>query len=280
MKIPRYAFFDVDGTLRRSDGEISPRVVTAVRRLQESGCLVGLSTGRSLTSAAPIISLLGIQSDSAKVPTILNGPHILFAGSVALYSSGEVLASEAIEPQEVVKIIQACRDLDIGLELYTLKDFWAESDTPLLRIHWGYHPHPPQSVAALENVVAQEKVFKAHIVVDDTRLEAFATLKTLVPTVRFAQASGAANPELIFCSITAAGASPAKMLRAILNRLGGELEEVLAVGDGFSDIPILNAAGISFAMGNSPDEVKRAAKAVTGTVEEDGVAQVIEQFIG
>jgi hydroxymethylpyrimidine pyrophosphatase-like HAD family hydrolase len=55
-------------------------------------------------------------------------------------------------------------------------------------------------------------------------------------------------------------------------------EATLAVGDGGNDIEMLRWAGLGVAMGHAPDEVKAAADEVTGSVHEDGLAQVLERW--
>lgn len=55
--------------------------------------------------------------------------------------------------------------------------------------------------------------------------------------------------------------------------------EVIGVGDGYNDYPLLMACGLKIAMGNAVPELKAIADFVAPTVEEDGVATVIEKFI-
>jgi hydroxymethylpyrimidine pyrophosphatase-like HAD family hydrolase len=43
---------------------------------------------------------------------------------------------------------------------------------------------------------------------------------------------------------------------------GISVDEIVTVGDWFNDVPMLERAGLSFAMAQAPDEVKKAAKAV------------------
>ena len=62
-------------------------------------------------------------------------------------------------------------------------------------------------------------------------------------------------------------------------RTGVDLASVMAIGDGLNDFEMLDAVGIPVAMGQAPDEVKRRSVHVTGTLEEDGVAQAIERFV-
>ena len=68
-------------------------------------------------------------------------------------------------------------------------------------------------------------------------------------------------------------------LRYLLDRLDIAPEEVLAMGDGGSDLPLLQAAGIGVAMGNATEAVKAGADFVTASCEADGVALAIEKFV-
>ena len=59
---------------------------------------------------------------------------------------------------------------------------------------------------------------------------------------------------------------------------------MLTIGDGRNDIEMFEWAkaggGHSFAMGQAPDEVKSVATAITSSVEQDGVAEVLSCFEG
>lgn len=56
--------------------------------------------------------------------------------------------------------------------------------------------------------------------------------------------------------------------------------EILAIGDSGNDLGLLQCAGISVAMGNADEDVKRLADIVTGSNNEDGAAMVIETLVG
>lgn len=77
----------------------------------------------------------------------------------------------------------------------------------------------------------------------------------------------------------AGGIDKGEGLRFLLNHLGISPEEVLAMGDGGSDIPLLQAAGIGVAMENATEGVKAAADFVTASCDEDGVAVALEKFV-
>ena len=61
--------------------------------------------------------------------------------------------------------------------------------------------------------------------------------------------------------------------------LGVTKEETIGVGDSYNDFPLLMASGLKIAMGNAVPELKAIADFIAPSVEEDGVATVIEKFI-
>ena len=58
-----------------------------------------------------------------------------------------------------------------------------------------------------------------------------------------------------------------------------ETHEIIGVGDNYNDFPLLMACGLKVAMGNAPPELKAIADYIAPTVDEDGVADVIEKFV-
>ncbi|HXS15232.1 MAG TPA: HAD hydrolase family protein, partial [Candidatus Saccharimonadales bacterium] len=56
-------------------------------------------------------------------------------------------------------------------------------------------------------------------------------------------------------------------------------EEIIGIGDGHNDFPLLMACGLKVAMGNAVDDLKAIADYIAPSVDEDGVADVIEKFI-
>jgi hydroxymethylpyrimidine pyrophosphatase-like HAD family hydrolase len=83
-----------------------------------------------------------------------------------------------------------------------------------------------------------------------------------------------------FVEVMASGVSKASGLAQLCARLGVRQSEVLAFGDGLNDREMLAWAGHGVAVANADDAVKDIADAVTGSNDEDGVAQVLERTLG
>lgn len=54
---------------------------------------------------------------------------------------------------------------------------------------------------------------------------------------------------------------------------------MIAIGDGFNDLSMIEYAGLGVAMGNAADGVKEKADYVTASNDDDGIAEVIYKFI-
>lgn len=61
--------------------------------------------------------------------------------------------------------------------------------------------------------------------------------------------------------------------------LGIETHEIIGVGDARNDAPLLDVCGLKVAMGNADEKLKVGAHYIAPTVDEDGVAHVVEKFI-
>lgn len=79
--------------------------------------------------------------------------------------------------------------------------------------------------------------------------------------------------------INVASCTKGAALQALAAQLDIKQSEVMAVGDGGNDVAMLQYAGVSVAMGNAIPEAKQAAKYITDTNEEDGLAKAIEKYL-
>lgn len=73
--------------------------------------------------------------------------------------------------------------------------------------------------------------------------------------------------------------SKASGIQVLCNQMGITMDEVMAFGDSGNDTDMLASVGISVAMGNASNEVKRIAKYETLTNEEDGIVYFVEKYL-
>ena len=75
------------------------------------------------------------------------------------------------------------------------------------------------------------------------------------------------------------GINKADGISRLLSATGISPDEVMAFGDGYNDIPMIEYAGFGVAMGNAQDAVKEKAQHVTLSNDEDGVAKAINKYV-
>ena len=90
---------------------------------------------------------------------------------------------------------------------------------------------------------------------------------------------GVYRSEPYFLELVPNGIDKAQSLSILLNKLSMTPDEMIACGDGFNDLSMIQFAGLGVAMANAQLAVKEQADFITLSNEEDGVAHVIEQFL-
>ncbi len=85
--------------------------------------------------------------------------------------------------------------------------------------------------------------------------------------------------EPFFIEIMPLKVDKAYSLDRMLESVGLHRRNAICCGDGFNDISMIEYAGLGVAMGNAQPEVKEVADYITGTNDEDGLVEVINEFI-
>ena len=85
--------------------------------------------------------------------------------------------------------------------------------------------------------------------------------------------------DLDYVNVTHLSVSKGAALTELASAYGLEPADVLAIGDGPNDAPLLMAAGLAIAMGNANAALKELADHVVAGVDEDGFAEAVERFI-
>ena len=258
---------DIDGTLLRTDGTISPRTRAAVAAVEDAGIGFVLVTGRPPRWLAPVRD----QLDHAGLAVCANGALVIDL------DTEEVVQVNAFDPDVVLEVIGALRAVS-GAFAFGVE--WPDGFA-----HEGRYPKGIRQSELVEHAVFG--------VTDDREFTARPVAKLLVraPDVRIedvapevaAAVDGRAT--VTFSStglleISAAGVDKAAALARLADERGVDADDVVAFGDMPNDVPMLRWAGLGVAVANAHDHVLEAADEVTGANDDDGVAAVLERLIG
>jgi Cof subfamily protein (haloacid dehalogenase superfamily) len=266
----RLLVLDVDGTLVNRDGAVSAADRAALRKASGLGVRISLSTGRVIKACLDLIRELS-----------LDGYHIFYNGAlVANPATGEEVYARPLGREVVKEAVEFARTSGTYLELYSTSHFFAERENWSDDIHRRFFRVEP-TFTDFNGIWEQERIIKAEMVVHNAAEEAKAGdfQRHFGRRLRFSTARTPAFPDVRFINIVDPGVSKGKALETLATKLGVRLEEVMAIGDGSNDIPLLEAAGLAVAMGDAPDEVKAVADYITLDIDHSGVAAAVEKFL-
>ena len=96
---------------------------------------------------------------------------------------------------------------------------------------------------------------------------------------RYGQMASIYRSEPFFVEIMPHNVDKASSLDRVLPMIGMDRAHVICCGDGFNDISMIRYAGVGVAMANAQPAVKEAADYITASNDEDGIVQVIREFM-
>lgn len=264
----RLLVVDIDGTIIGKGGHVSAEDREALTKVRQKGIGVSLSTGRAAQSCLPIIERLA-----------LDGYHIFCDGALVSNLDEEIYA-RPLDNGVVREAIGFAHQNDIYLELYSASRFFVERETWATEIHREFFNLEP-TVVDFSGLWERERIIKGGLVTASPEEVAKAESFRLrfERSLHFSLARSPAYPGVGFFNVVDLGVSKGKALAVLTSHLGISLTEVMAIGDGTNDIPLLSSAGLAVAMGNAPDEVKALAHYITLDVDHSGLAAAVKKFL-
>ncbi|WP_455427432.1 pyridoxal phosphatase [Dryocola sp. LX212] len=268
----RVIALDLDGTLLTPQKTILPESLAALERARESGYKVVIVTGRHHVAIHPFYQALALDT-----PAICcNGTYLYD------YHAKKVLTADPLQPAQATQLIDLLDAHDVHGLMYV--------DNAML------YQRPTGHVTRTENWArslpeAQRPVFRhvnslreaAHEV---DAIWKFALTDEAIPKLQnFARS---VEEQLgLACEwswhdqvdVAQRGNSKGKRLAQWVESEGLSMEQVIAFGDNFNDLSMLEAAGLGVAMGNADEAIKARADLVIGTNLEAGIAGTIYKHL-
>lgn len=255
---------DQDGTLLNDDGSISERNVQAVQTAVAHGIQVIIATGKTYGSAVPVMARLGIKA-----------PGVFTQGLVICNADGSVRYERALDRETAVQLIQFAETHQFPHSAYCgLRILAPEADAYQALLHKKYDEPAPVIVGSLLAIIDDIRINKFLLADEAAPEETRRRLQKLVGD-RITITQGVKE----FLEVLPLGASKGRGVQMLLDDLGIQPEEMLAIGDGENDLEMLQMAGIGVAMGNGRTAVKSIADYITADNNHSGVAEAIERFV-
>lgn len=258
----RLAFFDIDGTLLDSHGQIHPELYPAIVRLKSKGIKTAIASGRPYFAARFLMDELGIN-DAGMFYT---GAHLFDP------LAQRTLLEIPLSVVDALAVVQAARTLGLYTEVYTPRGFYLQEQTEISRVHAAHLRVNPE-VDDLHSVILRGSVSKLLVGVNRAiNGDKIPLLEKQFPQLIFARAYLAAYPDWQFASVISGAATKQRAFDLLLHHYQLKPHQVIAFGDAESDMDFLQMSGIGVAMGNATQNVKSVADYVTKTADDAGVA--------
>jgi len=256
---------DLDGTLLDSNSIATEKNKEAIKKFVELGGNFGIATGRGHQNALGFLD--GVM---------INTPSIVYNGSM-LYDFEESAPSlvKTLPSEELIESIQWVMDSykNLMVQIYGVEMSYIVSSRESVDEEILIY-HQPATFINLDNIIKEDwvKILISGNHDDLVELEKHLEASQLKDKVRWVFSSE------IFLEILPVDVSKGTMLHE-LRKIYSNDHKIIAIGDFYNDIEMIQEADCGIATFNAPDAIKDLSNRVTVSNDDSAVAKVIEDIL-
>jgi Cof subfamily protein (haloacid dehalogenase superfamily) len=255
---------DVDGTLVTQDKVLTDRAVDAVRKLADAKVRFAITSGRPPRGMEMLIE-----------PLALSTPMAAFNGGQLVDPDLEVLEQHVIPEHLVSPIAELMSSYKLDVWLYRGTDWYVpDPKGPHVDREAWTVKFQPKVMDGVQGMT--EGVAKLVGVSDDHQAVAEASTAA---HERFGGDVTAAASQPYYLDVTHPLANKGCVAKDLARRFDLQPEQIATIGDMPNDVLMFAPSGLSIAMGNADPQVKRTARRITTSNEEEGFATAVERFV-
>lgn len=273
----RLIALDLDRTLLNDQGQVSAQDTRALQQAVQAGMYIVFASGRMSASIRRFSELLKID-----------GPIISYNGAMArdsLAHGDAVLLEVPLAAKYADTLIDYTTTEHFHLNYYLDETLYAREDLELRRFADLYHAR----TGSLFTFVPDLARFKGRrptklILLTDPSDPAHPNPRhrdelNFAWKEKWGEGVGIVRTDPEYLEFMNLAANKGVALEAIARQLGLPREEVIAVGDGYNDTPMLQWAGLGVAVANAHAEVKAAADYVCHATNNDSpIREILDRF--
>ena len=255
---------DVDGTLLTKDKILTEGTKRAVRRLEESG------VGFTITSSRPTIGMRFLIE-----PLQITLPLGAFNGSSIVDAQLNPIEQHLIPASAVQRSIDVLDEFGVDVWLFTNEQWLVRSGDG------DYVPFEQRTIKTDPTIVPDFKPYLSSackLVGACADAALLQRCEAAMQKALGAQAT-AVRSQSYYLDITPPGCDKGTFVQAMAKRLKISTDAVATIGDMHNDLAMFRTSGISIAMGNATDDVKKQATHVTASNAEEGFAGAIDVIL-
>jgi Cof subfamily protein (haloacid dehalogenase superfamily) len=256
---------DVDGTLVTQDKKLTDRAIEAVHKLHDAGVIFAITSGRPPRGMAMLIEPLDLRT-----------PIAAFNGGLIVDREMNVIEQRVLPEDLVVPVTDEMSSFKLDVWLYRGADWYVpKPDGPhVARETWTVKFEPKVMETGVQGLTSD--VAKLVGVSDDK--DAVENATSAVHD-KFGDHVTAAQSQPYYLDVTHPQANKGEVAKYLAAKYDLKPDDIATIGDMPNDVLMFAHSGLSIAMGQSSPEVKRAARRVTTSNEDEGFANAVEKFI-
>ena len=263
---------DMDGTVLTSDKRITSATREAAALAADHGIEVALCTGRTYSELGEALAAMPV----IRYAVCCNGASVMDG------KTGKQLYNNPLPLSTVMEVYRILSPYEMEFEVFADGKVYTPRHCCADPARYGVGNLLPL-IRATRLPVDDMETFLAALPVPVDKINIFFPTASLRDEARRAIAhcpAALATSEPTNLEVNLPTANKGDGLSHLADYLGIRREQVMAIGDSYNDLGMLEYAGLAVAMGNAVEEAKRRADVITATNDEDGVAKAIREQIG
>lgn len=255
---------DVDGTLLDPEKKLTPGALAAVARLRQAGIRFTIASARPPRLTRQLIRELQLVE-----------PAACFNGALIIAPDCRVLHLQPMRPTDAQKVADHLCQHGLDLWVYTGDNWYVSNPTgPHVEHQEGLMGCKASPLTTRD--MSRFQVLKQVGVSDD--YDKVAEAEELLDSL-CCVAISATRSSQYYLDVTHADANKGTVVEKLSEMLKIPRWQIATIGDMMTDALMFRVSGLSIAMGNAPDDVKKLANDVTRSNEEDGFAYAMDHFV-
>ncbi len=255
---------DIDGTLLTHDKVLTERAKDAVHRVHQAG------VGFTITSSRPTIGMRFLLE-----PLAITLPVGAFNGSSIVDAKMNPIEQHLIPSSTAQRSLDVLNEFGVDIWLFT-NDKWLTRNG-----NGEYVPLEIRAIRADPTIVGDFTPFLSNackIVGSSSNPELLQRCEATMQKAVGTQAT-AVRSQTYYLDVTPPGCDKGTFVNTMAKRLGISTNAVATIGDMQNDLAMFRNSGVSIAMGNASDDVKRQATYVTASNDNEGFAAAIDMIL-
>lgn len=281
---------DIDGTLLNSNGELTVKTKEIIRRVVNQKVKVVLTSGRVTNSVKAIAEKISADN------------YIICDNGASIYDISEekTVWSKEIDKNTVLELVNICIENNIYYMVFTDKEIIVkdlrhmalafymqrhncnDEATGITQIKYGGMDYITKVERPIRRIVVcdQDRVIYNSIVNKLNKYDGVDLMATPhISNKIIKQGNERVVLSYSYAEILPKGTNKWIAIKELIKKFNIKEEEVMALGDNFNDISMIQNAGLGVAMNNGAPVAKEVARVIAPSNDEDGVALILERYV-